>query len=145
MPGTGIVDGSSAPPLAGNTAAALGDDEQQQLLAALRQPLFLQTPLQSLLEHVVQRLAASTVTVAELQRKVAHLERTNISQHDLTERMRSLETRLEAPITSVTPFAVAQLAGRIGALEATALRLEEDSKQLKYTTSDVRVKRMRDL
>jgi len=120
-----------------SSAAALPDEEQQQLLAVLRQPLFLQTPLQSLLEHVVQRLSSSVTTIAELQRKVTHLERTNIAQHDLLDRVRSLETRLEAPITSVTPFAVAQLASRVGALEATAFCLEEEGKQLKYQTSDV--------
>lgn len=118
-------------------ALALTDDEQQQLLAALRQPLFLQSPLQGLLEHLVQRLAASTTTLCDLQRIVGGLERTHVSQAELLERVRQLETRLDAPVTAVTPFAVAQLAGRVGALEAAALRLEEDGKLLKFQTSEV--------
>lgn len=121
-----------APPL-----PALGAAEQQQLLAALRQPLFLQTPLQSLLEHLVTRLASSTATTAELTTRVASLERAHVDGTDLLERVRALEARLAEAPAAAAPFAIANLTGRVGALEAASLRLEEEGRQLKYTTGDV--------
>jgi hypothetical protein len=124
------------PPAAATAPAA--DAEQQQLLAALRQPLFLQTPLQGLLEHLVQRLAASNAAAAELSRRVAGVEHGHAAQHDLLARLAALEVRLEAPASSATPFAVSQLAARVGAVEAAALRLEEGVKRLKHQSSEVR-------
>ena len=126
-------------PAAPAAAPAASDAEQQHLLAALRQPLFLQTPLQGLLEHLVQRLGASTGTVSDLQRRIASLERAHVGQDQLLARVRELETRLEAPAAAATPFAVAALAARVGELEKLALRLEEDSKALKFAGSEVSV------
>jgi hypothetical protein len=120
------------------TPPSLPSDEQAQLLAALRQPLFLQTPLQSLLEHLVQRVTASAELADSLQKRVSALERTCTSQAEVLDRVREIEARLEAPSAAATPFAVAQLAGRVGALEGVALRLEEDAKLIKYQAGDVR-------
>jgi hypothetical protein len=130
---------SAAPAAAAAPPAppALSDSEQQQLLAALRQPLFLQTPLQGLLEHLVQRLGASAAASSDLQRRVASLERTHVSEAELLERVRELELRLEAPAAAATPFAVAQLAARVGQLEKLAARLEEDGKVVKFQATEV--------
>lgn len=132
------VAGAAPPPPPLLPSAAAADIEQQHLLALLRQPLFLQTPLQGLLEHLVQRVTSSAGASAELQRRVAALERADVGQDELLRRVRELEARSEAPAAAATPFAVVQLAGRVAELEKLGARLEEDGKALKYQASEVR-------
>jgi hypothetical protein len=122
-PGQGILKQLTPQPLAPSV-----DIEQQRLLAALHQPLFLQAPLQGLLEQMVQRTSASTITQGELLARIS-----------------ALEVRIQAPVSSATPFAVSQLAARMAGLEAAAARLEEDTKQLKFQSSEVRLQSANDL
>lgn len=112
--------------------------EQRELLAALQQPLLSQAPLQSLLEHIVGRLAGAAAEGADLQRRLGALERAHADAADVRARVRALEERLQSAPAGGAPFALAALADRVGALEAAALRLEEDARRLKYATGDVR-------
>ncbi|KAI8477016.1 MAG: hypothetical protein J3K34DRAFT_498341 [Monoraphidium minutum] len=127
------ASGAAAPP-----PQQLSEPEQQQLLAALRQPLFLQSPLQALLEHLVTRLGAATAASTDAQRRMGALERGAATQGELLERVRDLEARMAAPAAAASPFAVTQLAGRVGALEKAAARLEEDIRVLKFQAAEVR-------
>ncbi len=51
-------------------ALTMDDKEQQHLMAALRQPLFIQTPLQAMLEHVLQKMQKHSQIISDAWDKV---------------------------------------------------------------------------
>lgn len=72
--------------------------------------------------------------------QISSLERTHLSQHELLDRLRTLESRLEIShggSSALSPFNQAEVLTRLQQLEQRADLTEQQTKQLRYTAEEV--------
>ncbi|WIA21789.1 hypothetical protein OEZ85_004173 [Tetradesmus obliquus] len=122
---------------AGGGAMGLEDAEHAHMLTALRQPLFIQAPLQAMLEAMLDKLQLQAAAVSGLQDKVSTLQRSQLDASQLLERVRLLEARLGSIAAApLSPFSQAELLQRVADLEGRATAAESAAQLLKFSVDE---------
>ncbi|WIA42243.1 hypothetical protein OEZ86_008260 [Tetradesmus obliquus] len=122
---------------AGGGAMGLEDAEHAHMLTALRQPLFIQAPLQAMLEAMLDKLQLQAAAVSGLQDKVSTLQRSQLDASQMLERVRLLEARLGSIAAApLSPFSQAELLQRVADLEGRATAAESVAQLLKFSVDE---------